>query len=149
MYVHINAVALKKDLLSNGMFTESLFLVTIPIWLTLREASQVYWPASEVLREGKFSDNDLIVSDTNISTGDTLIVLLADLLVQVITGDTMSLSTTDTVQFNMYCSPGSAKPTVNISTTGSGVAVWRKERQVKALAGDYCDDKLQYQKWLQ
>ena len=76
-----------------------------------------------MLRERKFSDDDLIVSDTTILTGDTLIVLLADLLVQVITGDTMSLSTTDTVQFNMYCSPGSAKPTVNISTIGLGVAV--------------------------
>ena len=119
----------KKDLLSNGRFTESLFLVTTPIWLTLRKASQIYWPASGVLREGKFSDDDLIVSDTVISTGDTLIVLLADLLVQVITGDTMSLSTTDTVQFNMYCSPGWAKPTVNIFTIGIGVAVWRKERE--------------------
>ena len=82
-----------------------------------------------MLREGKFRNKDIIVSDTTILTDDTLIVLLADLLVQVITGDTMSLSTTDTVQFNMYCSPGSAKPTVNISTIGSGVAVWRKERQ--------------------
>ena len=94
------------------------------------------------MRERKFRNNDLIVSDTIILTGDTLIVLLADLLVHVITGDTMSLSTTDTVQFNMYCLLGSAKPTVNISTTGLGVAVWRKERQIKALAGDYCDDKL-------
>ena len=121
--------ALKKDLLSNGRFTESLFLVTIPIWLTLRETSQAYWPASEVFREEKFRSKDVIVSDTTILTGDTLIVLLADLLVQVITGDTMSLSTTDTVQFNMYCSPGWAKPTVNISTIGIGVAVWRKERE--------------------
>ena len=76
-----------------------------------------------MLREGKFSDNDLIVSDTVIKKGDILTVLLADLLVQVITGDTMSLLTTDTVQFNMYCSPGSAKPTINISTIGIGVAV--------------------------
>ena len=76
-----------------------------------------------MLREGKFSDDDLIVSDTTILTGDTLIVLLADLLVQVITGDTMSLSTTDTVQFSIYCLPGSAKPTVNISTIVLGVAV--------------------------
>ena len=76
-----------------------------------------------MLREGKFSDNDLIVSDKVIRNGDTLIVLLADLLVQVITGVIMSLSTTDTVQFSIYCSPGSAKPTVNISTIGLGVAV--------------------------
>ena len=76
-----------------------------------------------MLREGKFSDNDLIVSDTVIRNGDTLIVLLADLLVQVITGDNTSLSTTDTVQFSIYCSPGSAKPTANISTIGLGVAV--------------------------
>ena len=80
-----------------------------------------------MLREEKFRNKDIIVSDTNISTGDTLILLLADLLVQVITGDTMSLSTTDTVQFSIYCSPGSAKPTVNISTIGLGVAMWRGE----------------------
>ena len=120
-------MALKKDLPSNGRFTESLSFVTIPIWLTLRETSQVYWPASEVFREEKFRSKDVIVSDTTI-TGDTLIILLADLLVQVITGDTMSLLTTDTVQFNMYCSPGWAKPIVNISTTGIGVAVWKMER---------------------
>ena len=82
-----------------------------------------------MLREGKFRNKDIIVSDTNISTGDTLIELLTDLLVHVITGDTMSLSTTDTVQFSIYCSPGSAKLTFNISTIGIGVAVWRKERQ--------------------
>ena len=76
-----------------------------------------------MLREGKFSDNDLVVSDTVIKKGDILMVLLADLLAQVITGDTMSLSTTDTVQFSIYCLPGSAKPTFNISTIGLGVAV--------------------------
>ena len=76
-----------------------------------------------MLREGKFSDDDLIVSDTVIKKGNTLMVLLADLLVHVITGVTMSLSTTDIVQFNIYCSPGSAKPTVSISTIGLGVAV--------------------------
>ena len=81
-----------------------------------------------MLREGKFSDNDLIVSDTVIKKGDILIVLLADLLVQIITGDTMSLSTTDTVQFSIYCSPDSAKPIVNISTTGIGITVWRGDR---------------------
>ena len=85
-----------------------------------------------MLREEKFSDDDLIVSDTTILTGDTLIVLLADLLVQVITGDTMSLSTTDTVQFSIYCSPGSAKPTIIISTIGLRIAVWR-ERDSKAI----------------
>ena len=81
-----------------------------------------------MLREEKFRNKDIIVSDTTILTGDTLIVLLADLLVHVITGDTTSLSTTDTVQFSIYCSPGSAKPTVNISTTGIGVTVWRGDR---------------------
>ena len=82
-----------------------------------------------MLREEKFSDDDLIVSDTVILTGNKIIVILVDLLVHVITGDTMSLSTTDTVQFSIYSSPGSAKPTVNISTIGIGVAVKRGEIQ--------------------
>ena len=90
-----------------------------------------------MLREGKFRNKDIIVSDTKISTGDTLI-LLADLLVQVITGDTMSLSTTDIVQFSIYCLPGSAKPTVTISTTGIGITVWRGDRVTSIKANLHC-----------
>lgn len=90
-------------------------------------ALQVYIAASEVLRDENVKQREILVSDSITRTGVTLITSSVDVLVHVITGGTMSLETTVTVQFILYNSPGSALPSVTICTTGFGVATRGKK----------------------
>ena len=85
--------------------------------------SQVYLPASEDLREANERDSLFLVRNdsTLISSSDRGLLIEPATLLHVISGDTISLSTTETLQLNSKTSPGTgSSDDLETVTTGLG-----------------------------
>ena len=95
-------------------------------------ASQVYLPASEELREANKRDSSLSVrNDSTVisSSGRGLLDEPATLL-HAISGDTISLSTTETLQMNSKATPGTGSGN-NLETVTTGLGRSRGEEHKK------------------
>ena len=102
----------------------------------------MYLPASEVLRESNWRDNTeglVRIGSTLISSSDNELLSDETYLFQVISGETISLSTTDTLHTNSNDSPipGFNDDLLTV-TTGLGRSKERNTYQINAHEILYC-----------